>query len=150
MKKAKKLNKRTQRTILSILVILFFAIVLKCLLSNTFELMTNTPFKFAITFKTENPDIDPEDLTFMYRKNEGDEYITGKTTIDGDDSKIEFSETEAPTGDYYITIMSINPVLNNLLVNKKLIVENKVYTPTLNDITVKMDPGEFKLELRDG
>lgn len=151
MKFIKKINKRSQKAILSILVILLLAIILKSLLPDTFESLTNGPFNFKISFKSVLINIEPGDLNFFYRKILTDPMITGETVINGSDSTISFPNTIAPTTDYYITITTVNADLAKLLIDQVLVVDGKtpVLPATTDGITVQMGVGESTLELKD-
>ena len=152
MKFIKKLNKRSQKAILSILVILLLAIILKSLLPDTFESLTNAPFNFKISFKSDIIDINPGDLDFYYSTiSTPQSQIKGETVLNGSDSTISFPTTVKPTTDYYITITTRNTDLAKLLIDQALVVTDK--TPVIpartDGITVQMGVGESTLELKD-
>jgi Tfp pilus assembly protein PilZ len=135
MKFIKKLNKRSQKTILSILVILFLAIILKSLLPNTYEFYG--PFQFNIVFKGEIP-VDVLLFTFKYSDSNGVSSANISPTESNGVYTIQFDDIPLPQDDYFMTVSSSDTATKSLLTTRKLVIQNK---------TTISDPDGIKVTL---
>ncbi len=122
-----KLSLKHKRAIISILIILVIAIILKSTLFINYEFLET--FTFNIKFK-EGTDIKYSNFKFTYLDE----------TISSDDSgNIEFSAT-SPSSDYTIQITSGNQAVIDALKNStlKITSDNKGTSPIDNGIQVTL------------
>jgi len=151
MKKYKELKKRTQSAILTIIVILFFSVILKSSLSNTFELMTNAPFKFILSFKDDNVYIDPTKLTFIYVEIGSNHPVNGIITSQyskNDNFLITFNGRIDQTKRYYMIIRGEDVETLNLIDSNQLTVKgHPSITMKSKGIKVEMKNDESTIQL---
>ena len=123
-----KLSLKHQKAIISILIILVIAIILKSTLFRNYEFLET--FTFNIKFK-EGTDIKYSDFKFTYQ---------GETILSDDSGNIEFSAT-SPSSDYKIEITSDNQVVIDALKDStlKITSDNKGTSPIDNGIEVTLD-----------
>tara|TARA_B100001121_G_C18499215_1_gene531157 strand:- start:155 stop:565 length:411 start_codon:yes stop_codon:yes gene_type:complete len=123
-----KLSLKHKRAIISILIILVIAIILKSTLFINYEFLET--FTFNIKFK-EGTDIKYSNFKFTYQD---------ETKSSDDSGNIEFSAI-SPSSDYTIKITSDNQVVIDAFRNStlKITSDNKGTSPIENGIQVTLD-----------
>ena len=132
-----KLSLKHQRAIISILIILVIAIILKSTLFRNYEFLET--FTFNIKFK-KGTDIKYSDFKFTY---------LGETKSSDDFGNIEFSAI-SPSSDYTIQITSGNQAVIDALKNStlKITSDNKGTSPIDNGIEVTLAQNIKEIEMQ--